>query len=262
MNTGRYALQSDAWRDASGVQRLYHFAPLAAVLVLHAAVLWLALQFESNRVAIRAVPPPLMVSLIAPPEIVPPQPQPPKSPPKPVNPSNPKRIAAKPVDNVPKPRTEPERSAAPQPNNRLQDLSIDARGAPSLPQTKESDNKLQELPPVDTASAPNQAPSAPAAEPSSPITPPNFNVAYLDNPPPVYPAISRRMGEGGTVLLRVYVSGGGHAEKVEIKASSGSQRLDGAAMEAVRQWQFVPAKQGDQAVSAWVLVPISFNLEG
>lgn len=212
----------------------YRFAPLAVVLVLHAAGLWLALQFEFNRVQIRAVPPPLMVSLIAPPEIVPPQPQPPKPRSKPVDPPRLKRLAAKPVDNVPELNTVPEPSPVPQ----------------------------QPTAPIEAAPVPNQVPPAPIAAPPPPITPPNFNVAYLDNPPPVYPAISRRMGEGGTVLLRVYVSGGGHAEKVEIKASSGSQRLDGAAMEAVRQWQFVPAKQGDQAVAAWVLVPISFNLKG
>lgn len=212
----------------SGQRRLfYRFALLAVVLVLHAAGLWLLLQFESNRVQIGAMPP-LMVSLIAPPEIVPPRPEPPKPRPRPVDPPKLKRLAAKPVDNVPEPNTVPQ----------------------------------QPTPPVEAAPMPNQVPPAPIAAPPAPITPPNFNVAYLDNPPPVYPAISRRMGERGTVLLRVYVSSGGHAEKVEIKVSSGSQRLDGAAMEAVRQWQFVPAKQGDQAVAAWVLVPISFNLKG
>jgi len=206
----------------------YRFAPLVVVLVLHAAGVWLALQFESTRAQVGGVPPPLMVSLIAPPEIVPPQPQLPKPRSDPVDPPTLKRLAAKPVDNVPELNTVPQ----------------------------------QPMPPIEAALVPTQVPPAPIAAPPLPITPPNFNVAYLDNPPPVYPAISRRMGEWGTVLLRVYVSGGGHAEKVEIKASSGSQRLDGAAMEAVRQWQFVPAKQGDQAVAAWVLVPISFNLKG
>ena len=38
-------------------------------------------------------------------------------------------------------------------------------------------------------------------------------------------------------------------------------RLDQAALDAVRQWRFVPARQGEQAVAAWVLVPIQFALE-
>jgi protein TonB len=47
---------------------------------------------------------------------------------------------------------------------------------------------------------------------------------------------------------------------VQLKASSGSQRLDTAALETVRQWKFVPARRGDTPVEAWVLVPITFSL--
>ena len=50
--------------------------------------------------------------------------------------------------------------------------------------------------------------------------------------------------------------------EVQIRTSSGSSRLDQAAKEAVDRWRFVPARQGDEAVGAWVLVPISFQLEG
>jgi protein TonB len=48
---------------------------------------------------------------------------------------------------------------------------------------------------------------------------------------------------------------------VDIKTSSGSARLDEAAEAAVRQWRFVPAKQGEAAVAAWVLVPLVFKLD-
>lgn len=64
------------------------------------------------------------------------------------------------------------------------------------------------------------------------------------------------------MLLRVFVEPGGTAGQVEIKASSGSPRLDQAAIDAVRRWQFVPARRGEEAVGAWVLVPILFNLRG
>jgi protein TonB len=119
------------------------------------------------------------------------------------------------------------------------------------------------------------APAAPGVEPRStitavaarptpppPVIAPRFDVAYLHNPRPAYPRIARRLGEHGRVILQVFVSPGGLAEKVEISISSGSARLDQAAREAVRKWQFVPARRGEQVVGAWVLVPISFVLEG
>ena len=70
------------------------------------------------------------------------------------------------------------------------------------------------------------------------------------------------MGETGRVVLRVLVTATGAPERVELRTSSGSLRLDGAALEAVQRWKFVPARQGDTPVPAWVLVPILFTLEG
>ncbi len=69
------------------------------------------------------------------------------------------------------------------------------------------------------------------------------------------------MGEAGKVVLRVYVTPLGTAESVEIKTSSGSQRLDESAQKTVRTWKFIPAKRGDTAVQSFVLVPIIFKLE-
>lgn len=109
--------------------------------------------------------------------------------------------------------------------------------------------------PVDPVSAPPAAVASPAPPP---LVPPIYNAAYLENPPPVYPPTSRRFGEKGRVLLRVFVSADGHAERVEIKASSGFDRLDHAARDAVTAWRFVPARRGDEQLAAWVLVPIVF----
>lgn len=117
---------------------------------------------------------------------------------------------------------------------------------------------------VETVSA---APALPAAVPTTPKAPmpvvaPRFDVAYLNNPRPEYPRIARRLGEHGRVVLHVFVSPAGFAEKVEIRNSSGYPRLDQAARDAVQNWKFVPARQGDEAVGAWVSVPINFVLEG
>ncbi len=91
---------------------------------------------------------------------------------------------------------------------------------------------------------------------------PSFNAAYLDNPAPNYPSVSRRLGEQGKVLLRVQVASDGKADSVALHTSSGSNRLDQAALAAVKKWRFVPAKRGGQAVSASVVVPVSFSIEG
>jgi protein TonB len=93
------------------------------------------------------------------------------------------------------------------------------------------------------------------------IEPPRFDMSYLRNPPPTYPSTSRRMREQGRVLLSVLVSANGEAETIEVRTSSGSDRLDRAAMDAVRRWRFAPARRGAQAIAGWALVPILFQLE-
>ncbi|MES2014128.1 MAG: TonB family protein [Pseudomonadota bacterium] len=94
------------------------------------------------------------------------------------------------------------------------------------------------------------------------IEPPRFGVAYLNNPAPDYPPLARRLGEQGRVLLRVLVSTNGEADHVQVESSSGSKKLDQAAMLAVKQWNFVPAKRSNLPISAYVLVPVNFSLEG
>ncbi|NMG36238.1 TonB family protein [Azoarcus sp. TTM-91] len=117
-----------------------------------------------------------------------------------------------------------------------------------------------------TPPAPPQAPPAPPAPPAptppAPVTAARFDADYLNNPAPSYPPLSRRMREEGRVMLRVLVSPEGLPAKIELSKSSGSERLDNAARDAVTRWRFVAAKQGDQPIEAWVLVPIVFNLEG
>lgn len=101
--------------------------------------------------------------------------------------------------------------------------------------------------------------TAPTPEPSS--TAPIFNAAYLQNPQPSYPLSARRRGIEGKVLLRAEVRPDGVSNHVEVKKSSGWEMLDQAALQAVQNWRFVPARQGTQAVTAWVEIPIAFQLE-
>lgn len=116
--------------------------------------------------------------------------------------------------------------------------------------------------PVATAPKVEPEPAAPvAAPPVEPVSAARFDADYLNNPAPVYPPLSRRMSEEGKVILRVSVNPQGTADSVELKTSSGSTRLDEAAVNTVKRWKFIPAKRGDSAVQSWVLVPIIFKLE-
>ena len=205
---------------------------IAVTVALHAAAAGALLQLDAVRKPL-AEALPLMVNLIVPPR---PEPPPPKvEPPKP-----------KPVAKLPLPLPPVQAVAPPQL------LAVESAAAGTVPVA----------PPPKPEPAPAPVVSAPPAiRPPAPVQPPSFDAAYLQNPPPAYPAISRRRGEQGKVVLRVYVSAEGLAERVEVRTSSGHERLDGAAHDAVNRWRFVPARQGEKPVAAWVLVPIAFSLE-
>lgn len=83
---------------------------------------------------------------------------------------------------------------------------------------------------------------------------------YAHNPRPTYPERAQREGWEGTVFLRVLINHEGKPEKVEVGRSSGFESLDRAAIEAVKDWRFHPARYGEKAVESWVRVPIIFRL--
>jgi protein TonB len=125
----------------------------------------------------------------------------------------------------------------------------------------------QQHSPAQTAAEPKAVATSSASssqEPSNqaPATLPSLHADYLNNSAPTYPPESRQLGEQGKVLLRVLVKADGSVEQVNLRKSSGYDRLDSSALETVKQWRFVPAKRADQAIAAWVIVPISFSLEG
>lgn len=91
--------------------------------------------------------------------------------------------------------------------------------------------------------------------------PPRFDADYLDNPNPVYPKLSKRLNEAGKVILSVYVEADGSPSRVELQTSSRFERLDQAAIDAVKRWRFVAARRGNVSIAAWVIVPIHFSLK-
>lgn len=84
---------------------------------------------------------------------------------------------------------------------------------------------------------------------------------YLKNPEPVYPETARRRHQEGLVLLAVKVTAQGRAARVEIKKTSGFPLLDNAAVQAVRDWEFEPARLGSLALESEIEVPLRFQLK-
>jgi periplasmic protein TonB len=77
---------------------------------------------------------------------------------------------------------------------------------------------------------------------------------------PPYPEISRRREEQGVVYVRVTISPSGEVGDARIERSSGHQRLDEAALKAVRAWRFKPATRGDRAIVGEATVSVRFQL--
>ena len=203
---------------------------LTTVIVLHVAVIAALLHYQPKLDS--AMADVIFVRMIAPPRPLPSAPPPESSQPK-----------VKPVKNVQK------TIATPTPLDTTSPAAISLAPAAPAPAPAEPAAVVASVPPAPPASM-------------APLVLPRFNAAYLQNPAPIYPLLSRRVGEQGKVLLRVVVRPDGMPEQIELRRSSGSQRLDQAAVEAVRKWRFVPARQGETPVTAAVIVPIVFPLEG
>jgi protein TonB len=79
--------------------------------------------------------------------------------------------------------------------------------------------------------------------------------------PPKYPKAASKRGEHGTVFVRALVKKDGTPIQVAVAAGKGvSPALDRAAVEAVSQWTFEPAKSKGKPVAVWIVIPLKFSL--
>lgn len=88
-----------------------------------------------------------------------------------------------------------------------------------------------------------------------------FNASYLKNPQPLYPALSRRLREQGLVVIYAYIENDGKVSALSVKSSSGFDRLDKSALQAIQYWHFLPAKKNNILIASLVEIPINFTLE-
>lgn len=112
-------------------------------------------------------------------------------------------------------------------------------------------------------------PNSSHAEDSHTTLPDNKIEDDLASPPrliyrvePVYPRKAEEYNLSGTVLIKIMITKDGSIKTISLASSSGYELLDNAALTAVKQWRFIPAKEKNgQSVDSIVLMPIRFVLE-
>jgi periplasmic protein TonB len=219
-----------------------------AVLAFHALAIWAMQSGLLMRAVELVVPVEVLAQIIEPPKPIPPPPVVPKEPPPPV-----KQAVVKPTPPVPQKQTPPQILAVETPT---------PTPAPNAPAPVEIAPAAPILPPsVPVAAVASPAP-VPAPTPASgKVVLPMSEGDYLSNPKPPFPAMSKRMGEQGSVKVRIYVGADGLPKKAELQKSSGFERLDKAALDAVMQWRYIPGKRGGVPEDLWMSTTVSFILE-
>lgn len=217
-------------------------AVVGAVMGLHVMGLWAMQSGLLSRVVEIVVPVQVIAEMIeAPQPEIPPAPPPPAPKPQPVV-KEPRPVVK------PAPRPEPVPIAAPLPQV-VEPATITA--PPPEP-------TMAQAPAVEPAPVQTEAIQQPAPPR---IELPSSDADYLNNPRPAYPALSRRLGEQGKVVVRVFIGADGSATRAEIRSSSGYERLDQTALQTVQRWRYVPGKRNGVPEAMWFNVPINFVLE-
>ncbi|SAL19266.1 TonB-like protein [Caballeronia cordobensis] len=166
------------------------------------------------------------------------------------------------VETPPPPKPVPQPVPKPQPKPKVKP-KIEPKPTP-MPVT-EAPSQIAAPAPEPTPPAPPQPAPPPAApaigKPSMDLAAPK-NVAHLscNIAQPDYPAMAKRRGETGTAVIRLTVGLSGKIENVTLQKSSGSSRLDDAALDAVRGSACSPYKENGEAIRATATVPFVFSL--
>jgi protein TonB len=118
-------------------------------------------------------------------------------------------------------------------------------------------------PPQIVIAAPPPVVEAPkVAAPPPPPPPTELKAIEKTHSLPPYPALSQRMGEQGTTLLKVTIDITGKVTTAVIMTSSGSTRLDDAAAQYVKEnWRWQPPTQAGKPVVATTEVSVKWDLK-
>ena len=220
---------------------------LSLVALFHVGGAWALMNIEPNRLEVGDVAS-MEVRLVA-------AEQPAQAQPEPPQPDLPT-----PPDDTPPPEVPMLESMVQPPLPDLPPPEFPVNAPPPKPKPPAPKPKpAQATPPTDAPAA--QASAAPAASSVAPKTVSASQVAYLTPPNAIYPARSKRAGEKGIVMVKVYVDATGRPSQVGVQASSGFPALDESALSAVRAARFRPYSEAGVPQAVWVLVPINFVLQ-
>ena len=105
------------------------------------------------------------------------------------------------------------------------------------------------------------------APPPPPSGPKVVFIPY-DDPPvamtpirPQYPEIAQEAGIEGVVVVQAFIDEKGRVKETLILKGVPNTGLDEAAMQAIRNTRFRPAKQRERAVGVWISIPVNFRLK-
>jgi TonB family protein len=108
-----------------------------------------------------------------------------------------------------------------------------------------------------------------AAQPASPVAaaaparePVLVAAKLVKSEDPEYPRVSRRLDEQGTLTVRIHVGADGSVGDVELLESSGYERLDRSALDAIAKWRFEPATRDGVAIPWKLDHRVTFALHG
>jgi protein TonB len=118
-------------------------------------------------------------------------------------------------------------------------------------------------PPPPRSTAPAVVTNAPALAPAStaPVAvQPRIDLGHSSQPE--YPPQSRRLGEQGSCVLQVLVDASGHVTDSKLVQSSGSSRLDQAALEGVKtSYRFFPGTVDGKPQPMWFTFKFTWKLQ-
>ena len=183
------------------------------------------------------------------------------TPPKPVEPPTMVGLLLPPAPEkveTPKPKPQPKPEPKPEPAKPKKRHPPKAKPLPKAPP---SEKAIQAPAPEPEVAKPvKTAPAKTAPKAAHAVQPPSAQAQGLQNRAPKYPQLSRKKKEQGTVLLKLLVKADGTVGNISVLKSSGFSRLDQAALQAVKHWRFVPAKQQGQSIDFWYEMPMTFAL--
>ncbi|WP_241495964.1 energy transducer TonB [Paraburkholderia monticola] len=219
---------------------------LGAVIAAHLVLLVIALNAR-HRIVERPVEPRTITALLLSPE--PPAPVvAPAAPPTPAAAVPPAPTVTRPAVRRVKPAPQPHAQV---PRSVVAPTPSPSRESAAQPVTPPATPQATPQAAAPTAAAPSAA-SAPAAQPVLPASSEPRNVSHVDCsiPKPDYPDVSKRRGEHGTAVVRFVVGVTGRIETAQLQTSSGSARLDEAALAAVHAGACQPYTESGTPVRA------------